>query len=157
MANTPRPPMTTPKEVLQWAADTKAANGEAFTMLKKEEQLLIANFIIAMQEHIKKLQDRSAQEEPSATSPDTPPETPPVTPQPAPEEPEEIKERDTGISLKQTNLEYFKANSVPMQRAYEIFQIWQDCDPANRMILDKKRGAYVASAAFAFWLGLPHE
>ena len=61
---------TKPEEVIAWAEETRAGNGEAFTMLKKEEQLLIAKFILAMRDHIKKLQSdgRDAKTEPPPTA-----------------------------------------------------------------------------------------
>lgn len=158
MANKARPPMTKPEEVIAWAEETKARNGESFTMLKKEEQLLIAKFIIAMRDHIKKLQSstgESAKGEPPA----------------APQE-NSISEETEGTALgtdgtvvgddptsccRQTNIEYFKANNVPMSRAYELYCVWRNCDPENRTVFDHERKAWLKAAGFAFWLNLPHE
>ena len=146
MSNKARPPMTKPEEVIAWAEETRAGNGEAFTMLKKEEQLLIANFILAMRDHIRKIQNTSAEKKPEAAV-------------------SEPKAAETGIPIlerqfvdrRQTNMEFFKANNVPMQTAYQQFCIWRKCDEQNRTILDEERKAYVKAASFAFWLNLPHE
>lgn len=156
MGNQPREPMTKPDEVMAWAEETKKANGEAFTMLKKEEQLLIANLILAMRDHIKSLQSN---EENCDRSPEPTDECSRTPEEPTEKEsaPEIIQRQSGDVYGKQTNMEYFKANNVNMQSAYNIFQRWQDCDPSNRMIMDEKRKAYINSAAFAFWLNLPHE
>lgn len=168
MANKARTPMTTAEEIIEWAEKTRDANGEAFTMLNKDEQLLIAKFMLAMRDHIKMLQntegtkqDAPADAEPPSTGeseckgedPETP-EPDGTDPEPVPEE--EILVRDIN-DKRQTNMEFFKANNVSMQRAFELYQIWEDVDPANRMIQDPKRKVWLKSAAFAFWLNMPHE
>ncbi len=155
MANKARPPMTKPEEVIAWAEETKAGNGEAFTMLKKEEQLLIAQFILAMRDHIKMLQStiKSLQ---SAKEDAPPPEA---------EKPQDEEKEDEGVvvddspdpTLKQTNMEYFKANNVSMTRAYQLYCTWRNCDPDNRTVFDDERKAWLKAAGFAFWLNLPHE
>lgn len=154
-----REPMTRPDEIIDWANETVKANGEAFTMLKKEEQLLIAKFILAMRDHIKKLQSVKADEEkPEADK--TVEESPAPTPPQGVEQEDPAPERvmvDETVRVRQTNMEFFKANSISMQRAYQLFEVWAKCDPNNRIILDEERKAYVKSASFAFWLNLPHE
>ena len=164
MANKARTPMTTAEEIIEWAEKTRDANGEAFTMLNKDEQLLIAKFMLAMRDHIKTLQNNLFGK-PDAPSEATHPQTAEATKaenladetckdESAPEE--EILVHDIN-DKRQTNIEFFKANNVSMQRAFELYQIWADVDPANRMIQDPKRKAWLKSAAFAFWLNLPHE
>ena len=149
MSNKARPPMTKPEEVIAWAEETKAGNGEAFTMLKKEEQLLIAKFILAMRDHIKMLQ--SAKED----APPPPPEA--VKPQDEEKEDEGVVVEDPpDPTLKQTNMEYFKANNVTMTRAYQLYCTWRNCDPDNRTVFDDERKAWLKAAGFAFWLNLPH-
>jgi len=145
-----------------WAEKTRDANGEAFTMLNKDEQLLIAKFMLAMRDHIKMLKSGEGNEKVPAEAdhpqtadtgkgePTTPPEKEEVA------EEDEIIERDIP-DKRQTNMEFFKANNISMQRAFELYQTWADVDPANRIIMDEKRKAYIKSAAFAFWLNLPHE
>ena len=163
MANKARTPMTTAEEIIAWAEKTRDANGEAFTMLNKDEQLLLAKFILAMRDHIKTLQNgvgskteqASTKEMPktnqsSETSEELQEEYPPVIAH------GEIIERVIP-DMRQTNMEFFKANNVSMQRAFQLYQTWADCDPANRIIIDEKRKAYIKSASFAFWLNLPHE
>ena len=147
MSNKAREPMTKPEEVIAWAEETRAGNGEAFTMLKKEEQLLIAKFILAMRDHIKKLQSdgRDAKTEP-----------PPTDEGEAPKEEVGVKE-SAPASQKQSNIDYFKANEIPMNRAYQLYCTWRKCDPENRTIYDDERKAWVKAAAFAYWLNLPHE
>ena len=151
MANKARPPMTKPEEVIAWAEETKAGNGEAFTMLKKEEQLLIAKFILAMRDHIKMLQ--SAKED--APSPAQPAEE--ITQEVEAEESDVIVDDSPDPMLKQTNMEYFKANNVSMTRAYQLYCTWRNCDPDNRTVFDDERKAWLKAAGFAFWLNLPHE
>ena len=150
MSNKPRTPMTKPEEVIAWAEETKAGNGESFTMLKKEEQLLIAKFILAMRDHIKMLQ--GVKEE---TAPITPDEA-----RPRNEESEEdgvVVEESPDPMLKQTNMEYFKANNVSMTRAYQLYCTWRNCDPDNRTVFDDERKAWLKAAGFALWLNLQHE
>lgn len=155
MSNKARPPMTKPEEVIAWAEETKAGNGEAFTMLKKEEQLLIAQFILAMRDHIKML--KSTIKSLQSVKEDAPP--------PEAENPQEDEKEDEGVvvdeppdpTLKQTNMEYFKANNVSMTRAYQLYCTWRNCDPDNRTVFDDERKAWLKAAGFAFWLNLPHE
>ena len=144
MANKAREPMTKPEEVIAWAEETKEGNGESFTMLKKEEQLLIAKFILAMRDHIKKLQGADAPK-------------PAQEPKPEDRDTNPIKEREFIEDGRQTNMEFFKANNISMQRAYQLFCVWRNCDTENRTILDEERKAYLKAASFAFWLNLPHE
>ena len=150
MANKTRTPMTTAEEIIAWAEKTREANGEAFTMLNKEEQLLLAKFILAMRDHIKTLQNGTAESAPK----EEPKEAPTDTVEAKNEC--DLIERPF-IDRRQTNMEFFKANDIPMQRAFQLYQTWADVDPENRTIMDEKRKAYVKSAAFAFWLNLPHE
>ena len=148
MANKARPPMTKPEEVIAWAEETNAGNGEAFTMLKKEEQLLIAKFILAMRDHIKMLKNTTG----DGSVP--PSETKNTQKQSEIEDNESPREMPCKV---QSNIEFFKANEVSMQRAYELYCVWRNCDPQNRTIFDDERKAWVKAAAFAFWLNLPHE
>lgn len=156
MATKDRKPITTAEEILAWATQTRDAEGNAHTPLSKNEQLLIAQFILAMRDHIKKLQSG---EQKTAVPTSTPPKPEPTpakqaeetTPQP------DLLVREFAQDRKQTNIEFFKANSIGMQRAYELFLVWQNLDPSNRMVMDKTRDAYVNSAAFAFWLNMAHE
>lgn len=149
--------MTKPEEVIAWAEETRAGNGEAFTMLKKEEQLLIAQFILAMRDHIKML--KSTIKMLQSTKEDAPPLPPEA------EKPQDEEKEDEGVvvddppdpTLKQTNMEYFKANNISMQRAFQLYQTWANVDPSNRIIMDEERKAHIKSASFAFWLNLPHE
>ena len=170
MANKARTPMTTAEEIIAWAEKTREANGEAFTMLNKDEQLLIAKFMLAMRDHIKTLQSNAptpppADAEPPSTGeseckgedPETPePDGPEGEPAPEPVPEEEILVRDIN-DKRQTNMEFFRANNISMQRAFELYERWEDVDPANRMIQDPKRKVWLKSAAFAFWLNMPHE
>lgn len=149
MSNKAREPMTKPEEVIAWAEETKAGNGESFTMLKKEEQLLIARFILAMRDHIKKLQ--SGEGEADKAQQDEPP------PPPTYAEETEVVESAPVPMAKQTNMEYFKANNVPMNRAFELYCVWRNCDPQNRTIFDDERKAWLKAASFAYWLNLPHD
>lgn len=159
MANkTTREPITTAEQIIEWAEKTRDANGEAFTMLNKEEQLLMAKFILAMRDHIKTLQNGVAQS-PKAdeAKADTPPSEPTANTEEVPEiNHGEIIER-VYPDKRQTNIEFFKANNISMQRAFQLYQTWADVEPASRMIIDEKRKAYIKSASFAFWLHLPHE
>ncbi len=150
--------MTKPEEVIAWAEETRAGNGEAFTMLKKEEQLLIAKFILAMRDHIKTLQNNLF------GKPDAPSKaTHPQTAEAEKAQDEETWEAGTVVddspdpTLKQTNMEYFKANNVSMTRAYQLYCTWRNCDPDNRTVFDDERKAWLKAAGFAFWLNLPHE
>ena len=146
MANKAREPMTKPEEVIAWAEETKAGNGETFTMLKKEEQFLIAKFILAMRDHIKKLQSKPTEEEgckPEAVQTQTP-----VA------EVEEVADQPV---LRQSNMEFCKANSIDMTRAYELYCVWRNIDPQNRTVFDDERKSWLKAAGFAFWLNLPHE
>ena len=153
MANKARPPMTKPEEVIAWAEETKAGNGESFTMLKKEEQLLIAKFIIAMRDHIKKLQSGAAEKEQEKPQQETTQQEATVS-----EETEGcVVDGETDPMARQTNIDYFKANNVPMSRAYELYCVWRNCDPENRTVFDHERKAWLKAAGFAFWLQLPHE
>lgn len=164
MANKARTPMTTAEEIIAWAEKTREANGEAFTMLNKEEQLLIAKFMLAMRDHIKTLQNNLFGK-PDAPSKATHPQTAETTKtenladecrktESAPEK--EILERDIP-DKRQTNMEFFKANNISMQRAFQLYQTWANVDPSNRIIMDEERKAHIKSASFAFWLNLPHE
>ena len=171
MANKARTPMTKPEEVIAWAEATKAENGEAFTMLKKEEQLLIARFILAMRDRIKTLQNGMNQQGPVPTP--QPAQTKILKEEDKPAEveaPDEVEEPveesvkdpedeivEERIILKQSNMEYFKANNVPMTRAYEMYCVWRNCDPENRTVYDNERKAWLKAAGFAYWLNLPHE
>ena len=148
MANNTRTPMTTAEEIIAWAEKTREANGEAFTMFNKEEQLLLAKFILAMRDHIKTLQNGTAESAPK--------EEPKEAPKEEASGECDLMERQIP-ERRQTNMEFFKANDIPMQRAFQLYQTWADVDPENRTIMDEKRKAYVKSAAFAFWLNLPHE
>lgn len=157
MATKDRKPITNAEEILAWATQTRDAEGNAHTPLSKSEQLLIAQFILAMRDHIKKLQ--------SGEQKNTPPPPPPLkgdaptpTEETVPTKPKsDLLVREFAQDRKQTNMEFFKANSIGMQRAYELFLVWQNLDPSNRMVLDKTRDAYVNSAAFAYWLNMAHE
>ncbi len=154
MANKARPPMTKPEEVIAWAEETKAGNGEAFTMLKKEEQLLIARFILAMRDHIKALQGKnegSVKDMPPTQTDQTPEQTRAET------QNEGVEVDAPDPSLQQTNMEYFKANNVSMTRAYQLYCTWRNCDPDNRTVFDDERKAWLKAAGFAFWLNLPHQ
>ena len=157
MANKPRTPMTTGEEIVQWAEQTKAANGVAFTMLNKEEQLLIAKFILAMRDHIKTLQSNLGGAPAPAPAQSAEPVSEPMEEPKPVDEPAIVERPPAKEDKRQTNMEYCKANDVPMQRAYQMFIAWQNLDPTNRMIVDEARKAYINSAAFAFWLNLPHE
>ena len=152
MANKARPPMTTAEEVMAWAEKTRDANGEAFTMLNKEEQLLIAKFLLAMREHIKTLRNTQSMQTPAAPAQ---PEAEKEVEQPSEQEKADAQEK--AMPSAQTNMEYFKANEVSMQRAYELYCVWRNCDPPNRTIFDDERKAWVKAASFAYWLNLPHE
>ena len=146
--------MTTAEEIIEWAEKTREANGEAFTMLNKEEQLLIAKFMLAMRDHIKTLQNGTGEQK------QTPP--PPQTGKGNADDSEHTEEKrlvvdeETG-SNRQTNMEFFKANNISMNRAFQLYQTWAEVDPDNRIVMDEKRRALVKSAGFAFWLNLPHE
>ena len=161
MANQSRPPIATAEEIIAWAEKTREANGEAFTMLNKAEQLNIAKFILAMRDHIKTIQSQKPEETKTEQNDTKAPPTDVHSDEEskkdngAPDD-GEILVRDIPVK-RQTNMEYFKANNVSMQRAFQLYQTWADCDPANRIIIDEKRKAYIKSASFAFWLHLPHE
>lgn len=157
MATKDRKPITNAEEILAWATQTRDAEGNAHTPLSKSEQLLIAQFILAMRDHIKKLQSG---EQKSTTPPSSTPKAEEPTPakQAVESKPQsDLLVREFAQDRKQTNMEFFKANSIGMQRAYELFLVWQNLDPSNRMVLDKTRDAYVNSAAFAYWLNMAHE
>ena len=164
MSNKARPPMTKPEEVIAWAEETRAGNGEAFTMLKKEEQLLIAKFILAMRDHIKTLQNNLFGK-PDAPSKATHPQTAEATK--AENLADECRETESALEKeilerdipdkRQTNMEYLKANNVSMTRAYQLYCTWRNCDPDNRTVFDDERKAWLKAAGFAFWLNLPHE
>ena len=156
MAVKAREPMKTAQEVIAWAEETKAANGELFTMLKKEEQLIIAKFILAMRDHIKELRNGQGQQ---AQAAEPQPEAEATKPEAKHDELTEAgaKAPVEVLVLKSTNMDYFRANNISMQRAYELYCVWRNCDPQNRTIFDDERKAWVKAASFAFWLNLPHE
>ena len=161
MSNKARTPMTKPEEVIAWAEETKAGNGEAFTMLKKEEQLLIAKFILAMRDHIKKLQSGAAQDEGKPSTAEADKKTTEVS-EPVEDKPVEVKPQVVDRQLvvedrRQSNMDYFKANNVDMNRAFQLYCVWRNCDPQTRTIFDDERKAWVKAASFAYWLNLPHE
>lgn len=144
------PTINTREQILDWARETSAANGEKYTVLTKDAQLAIARFIQEHMQEIANLQKRDVDtdventiseksmdwnaKDASVASASIPAENPSKAPH--------IMRR----------ADCFRSKGLDAQAVYEKFLEWKSTYPTKAVVMDFSNGEKVDSAAFAYWL-----
>lgn len=156
MTQDKRKQITDGASIIEWAKLTHEKGGELFTALNKAEQLLIADFILGMDEYIrqaKSTEDKAPtqQEDPKQV------DESPSNAEKAEEESEAKEpvggEEDHAVDTKQkiTNAEYFRREGTGAQVAYGVFRRRVEANPDLYGIFEN--GKVLIGASFAYWLG----
>lgn len=159
MSKETRKPIESGADIIEWAKQTREGKGEMYTSFNKKEQLLIAEFILGMDEYIKKgVQD---------TPPAEPSEIEEVV-EPNPETEEIVPDKaDPDVSLcdvpavakeepvPMTNAEYFRQQKTGVRVAFDVFKRRLEVDPDRYGIFDG--GKIMVGASFAYWLNMTKD
>ena len=140
MANEKRKPIETGADIIEWAQQTRDGKGEIFTAFNKKEQLLIAEFILGMNDYIK------AETKPTDSVPvDAPPA------EEKKEEPPQGQAKEKPI----TNAEHFRNSNTGAQVAFKSFSRRLAVNPGRYGIFED--GRILKAASFAYWLAMPKD
>jgi hypothetical protein len=145
MSNEKRKPIETGADIIEWAQQTRDGKGEIFTAFNKKEQLLIAEFILGMNDYIKGCAEKTA----DAPQAEPPQDTAPVEEKSAEDKP---VEQTVGAG---TNADFCRDNKTGAQVAYKTFARRLAADPDRYGIFED--GRILRAASFAYWLSMPRD
>lgn len=145
MANEKRKPIETGADIIEWAQQTRDGKGEIFTAFNKKEQLLIAEFILGMNDYIQDYAKKTA---------DAPLAQPPQDTSPVEEKSTEEKPVEQTANAV-TNADFFRANKTGAQVAFKTFSRRLSANPDLYGIFED--GRILKAASFAYWLAMPKD
>ena len=158
MSKETRKPIESGADIIEWAKQTREGKGEMYTSFNKKEQLLIAEFILGMDEYIKKGVQNTPPAEPSEIEEvvEPKPETEEFAPDKAPPA-ESPCEDDPTVEdpPSMTNAEYFRQQNTGVRVAFDVFKRILEVDPDRYGIFDG--GKIMVGASFAYWLNMTKD
>lgn len=144
----------TNEDVLKWAEDMVAANGELFTPLSKGEQFLIAKFILNNQvrESDCTKEENANPVPPLSEVPNNDEHTRSSFNRTAAESTEEAEMPKEKTAIKMTRGAAYHLAGHSAQKAYDEFLSWCKEHPQEGSVMDFFNGQTSVAAAYAYWL-----
>lgn len=141
------------QDVIAWAKEIVAANGDKYTPLSKDDQFAIAKYI---------MKTATSEDKAPEAEKDTSPAQPPTavgTADPAIEEVRKPTPKETCTSGGKTTTAAQMMRSYALhragytvQQAYDEFLKWSKEHPKEATVMDFSTGVKSNNAAFAYWL-----
>lgn len=142
-------------DVIAWAKEIVAANGDKYTPLSKDDQYAIAKYI---------METATSEDKAPEAEKDTSPARPPTAVGTADPKPEVVEVRtptpeDTSCTSggKTTTATMMRSYALhragyTVQQAYDEFLKWSKEHPKEATVMDFSTGVKSNNAAFAYWL-----
>lgn len=143
------------QDVIAWAKEIVAANGDKYTPLSKDDQYAIAKYIMETAASEDKApeaeKDTSPAQPPTAVGTADPKPAVVEVRKPTPEETCTSGGKDTTTATMMRSYALHRAGYT-VQQAYDEFLKWSKEHPKEATVMDFSTGVKSNNAAFAYWL-----